>query len=69
MSFRGFLGWNSPLTCLPSVCVCVCGARSNVNAEGYGCHQDFYTLGAEADSTYEYMLKQWILSAGEDEVG
>ncbi|GFH14659.1 hypothetical protein HaLaN_10758, partial [Haematococcus lacustris] len=26
-------------------------------------------MGAAADSAYEYMLKQWILSAGKDQVG
>lgn len=27
-----------------------------------------HTLGSGSDSTYEYMIKQWILSSGQDEV-
>lgn len=33
------------------------------------CTKLFYTFGAMADSFYEYTLKQWILSKGQDTVG
>lgn len=33
------------------------------------CTTLFYTFGAMADSFYEYTLKQWILSRGQDTVG
>lgn len=32
------------------------------------CIKLFYTFGAMADSFYEYTLKQWILSRGQDTV-
>ena len=32
------------------------------------CGGNHYTWGAAADSAYEYMLKQWVLSNGQDEV-
>lgn len=31
------------------------------------CNGHHYTLGSMADSAYEYMLKQWVLSDGEDQ--
>jgi mannosyl-oligosaccharide alpha-1,2-mannosidase len=32
------------------------------------CAGNRYSWGSAADSAYEYMLKQWVLSAGQDEV-
>ena len=34
----------------------------------FRCSGNHYTFGSMADSAYEYMLKQWVLSNGEDEV-
>jgi hypothetical protein len=34
----------------------------------FRCNGHHYTFGSMADSAYEYMLKQWVLSNGEDEV-
>ena len=32
------------------------------------CQMHHYTWGSAADSAYEYMLKQWVLTNGEDKV-
>ena len=40
-----------------------------LNADLLSCNGNHYTFGASADSTYEYMLKQWVLTNGTDEVG
>ena len=40
-----------------------------LSGESLGCNGNHFTFGASADSTYEYMLKQWILSNGTDTVG
>lgn len=34
--------------------------------DNLGCNGNHYTFGASADSAYEYMLKQWILTGGKD---
>ncbi len=39
-----------------------------LNADMLSCNGNHYTFGASADSTYEYMLKQWVLTNGTDEV-
>jgi hypothetical protein len=39
------------------------------NADSLACTDSKYGFGAAADSAYEYMLKQWVLSKGEDKVG
>lgn len=39
-----------------------------LNGENLQCNGNHFTFGASADSTYEYMLKQWILSNGTDTV-
>lgn len=36
--------------------------------DNLGCNGNHYTFGASADSAYEYMLKQWILTGGKDTV-
>jgi hypothetical protein len=38
------------------------------NADNMACTDSKYGFGAAADSAYEYMLKQWVLSAGQDKV-
>lgn len=35
--------------------------------DSMSCNGNHYTFGAAADSTYEYMLKQWILTNGTDQ--
>lgn len=32
------------------------------------CQNNHYSWGSAADSAYEYMLKQWVLTDGEDKV-
>eukprot|EP00198_Chlamydomonas_reinhardtii_P010757 XP_001700094.1 alpha-1,2-mannosidase [Chlamydomonas reinhardtii] len=39
-----------------------------LNADLLSCNGNHYTFGASADSTYEYMLKQWVLTNGTDEM-
>ncbi|KAG2434808.1 hypothetical protein HXX76_007693 [Chlamydomonas incerta] len=39
-----------------------------LNADMLSCNGNHYTFGAAADSTYEYMLKQWVLTNGTDEM-
>ncbi|KAG2490849.1 hypothetical protein HYH03_010767 [Edaphochlamys debaryana] len=39
-----------------------------LNGDSLTCNGNHYTFGAAADSTYEYMLKQWILTNGTDQI-
>ncbi len=39
-----------------------------LSGDNLGCNGNHYTFGAAADSAYEYMLKQWILTGGKDTV-
>ncbi|KAJ9518727.1 hypothetical protein QJQ45_018696 [Haematococcus lacustris] len=41
---------------------------TNFQGDSLSCSGNHYTMGAAADSAYEYMLKQWILSAGKDQL-
>ncbi|KAJ9518878.1 hypothetical protein QJQ45_026275 [Haematococcus lacustris] len=41
---------------------------TNFQGDSLSCSGNHYTMGAAADSAYEYMLKQWILSAGSDQL-
>ena len=43
--------------------------RFRFNADGMFCDSHTYGFGASADSAYEYMLKQWLMSGKKDEVG
>ena len=36
--------------------------------DSMSCNGNHFTFGAAADSAYEYMLKQWILTNGTDKV-
>lgn len=51
---------------LPSVDGLLC---TDFMGDDLQCTKLFYTFGAMADSFYEYTLKQWILSKGQDTVG
>ena len=39
------------------------------DGNGMHCGGNHYTWGSAADSAYEYMLKQWVLTDGKDQVG
>ncbi len=38
------------------------------DGDTFRCSGNDYTFGAAADSMYEYMLKQWVMTNGADEV-
>ena len=38
------------------------------DGNGMHCNGNHYTWGSAADSAYEYMLKQWVLTDGKDQV-
>ncbi len=41
---------------------------TSFDADNFRCYGNHYTFGAAADSMYEYMLKQWVMTNGTDEV-
>ncbi|KXZ54812.1 hypothetical protein GPECTOR_4g883 [Gonium pectorale] len=41
---------------------------TNLNGDSLTCNGNHFTFGAAADSAYEYMLKQWILTNGSDTI-
>lgn len=60
----GMLFWYS-IAFFPDTDGLYCTQMDGLN---FRCNGNHYTFGSMADSAYEYMLKQWVLSNGEDEV-